>query len=45
MDTDHGIKPEDVLEGDYEIEVAGVRVAADVSLRPMFDPKNEKIRC
>ena len=42
--TDHGIKPEDVLEGDYEIEVAGVRVAADASLRPMYDPKNEKIR-
>ncbi len=43
--TDHGIKPDDVLEGKYEIEVAGVRVPADVSLRPMFDPKNEKIRC
>jgi glycine cleavage system aminomethyltransferase T len=43
--TDHGVKPEEVLDGDYEIEVAGVRVAADASLRPMYDPKNEKIRC
>jgi 4-methylaminobutanoate oxidase (formaldehyde-forming) len=43
--TDHGIKPDEVLEGDYEIEVAGVRVAAAASLRPMYDPKNEKIRC
>ncbi len=34
----------EVPEGDYEIEVAGVRVAADASLRPMYDPKNEKIR-
>jgi glycine cleavage system T protein len=43
--TDHGIKPEEVLDGNYEIEVAGVRVAADASLRPMYDAKNEKIRC
>jgi 4-methylaminobutanoate oxidase (formaldehyde-forming) len=43
--TDHGVKPDEVLEGDYEIEVAGERFAADVSLRPMYDPKNEKIRC
>ena len=34
-----------VLEGSYEIEVAGVRIAAEASLRPMFDPSNEKIRC
>ncbi len=43
--TDRGYKPEDLLEGAYEIEVAGVRFAADASLRPMYDPKNEKIRC
>ena len=43
--TDHGVKPDEVLEGNYEIEVAGVRYAAEASLRPMFDPKNEKIRC
>jgi 4-methylaminobutanoate oxidase (formaldehyde-forming) len=41
----NGAKPENVLDGKYEIEVAGVRVPADASLRPMFDPKNEKIRC
>jgi len=29
---------------DYEIEVAGVRHAASASLRPMFDPKNERIK-
>lgn len=42
---DHGVKSEDLLEGRYEIEVAGVRVATDVSLKPMYDPQNEKIRC
>lgn len=42
--TNHSIKPDKVLDGNYEIEVAGVRVAADVSLKPMYDPQNEKIR-
>jgi 4-methylaminobutanoate oxidase (formaldehyde-forming) len=43
--VDKGEKPDEILDAKYEIEVAGVRVAADASLRPMFDPKNEKIRC
>jgi glycine cleavage system aminomethyltransferase T len=30
---------------DYEIEVAGVRYPATASLRPMYDPKNERIKC
>jgi glycine cleavage system aminomethyltransferase T len=30
---------------DYEIEVAGVRHAATASLRPLYDPKNERIKC
>jgi 4-methylaminobutanoate oxidase (formaldehyde-forming) len=30
---------------DYEIEVAGIRHPALASLRPLFDPKNERIRC
>ena len=29
---------------DYEIEVAGVRHAATASLRPLYDPKNERIK-
>lgn len=36
---------DDILDGNYEIEVAGVRVPADASLKPLFDPGNEKIRC
>ena len=33
-----------VTEGRYAVEVAGVRVPAEVSLRPMYDPDNERIR-
>ena len=35
---------EEVLESSYEIEVAGLRVEADVSLRPMYDPKAERVK-
>ena len=30
---------------DYEIEVAGVRYPATASLRPLYDPRNERIKC
>ena len=39
-----GEKATDVLASAYEIEVAGTRVAADVSLKPMYDPKSERVR-
>ena len=29
----------------FEIEVAGERVPAEASLRPMYDPENRRIRC
>ncbi len=34
----------DVLASSYEVDVAGVRVAAEVSLRPMYDPKAERVK-
>ena len=34
----------DVLASSYEIDVAGVRVKAEASLRPMYDPKSERVR-
>ena len=34
----------DVLASSYEIDIAGVRVKAEVSLRPMYDPKSERVK-
>ncbi len=34
----------EVLASDYEVDVAGVRVAAEVSLKPMYDPKSERVK-
>jgi 4-methylaminobutanoate oxidase (formaldehyde-forming) len=33
-----------IQEGEWEIDIAGKRYPAEVSLRPMYDPKMEKIR-
>jgi 4-methylaminobutanoate oxidase (formaldehyde-forming) len=30
---------------DYEIEIAGVRWPVEASLRPLYDPKNARIKC
>ena len=32
-----------VMEGRYEIEIAGTRYAARPSLEPLYDPGNERI--
>ena len=42
VDLEPGADP---LALSYEIEVAGVRYAAEASLRPMYDPENRRIRC
>ena len=34
----------DVLASSYEIDVAGVRVKAEASLKPMYDPKSERVK-
>jgi len=39
-----GEKLGDVLSSFYEIEVAGERFAAEVSSRPMYDPKSERVK-
>jgi 4-methylaminobutanoate oxidase (formaldehyde-forming) len=41
----NGAVVESVGADDYEIEVAGVRHPATASLRPLYDPKNERIKC
>jgi 4-methylaminobutanoate oxidase (formaldehyde-forming) len=43
--VDPGTVTSDMQAGDFEIEVAGVRVPAEASLRPLYDPRNERIRC
>ena len=45
VQTEPGQSVADILAGTYAIEVAGERIAADASLRPMYDPDNERIRC
>ncbi len=42
---DEPLKAEIVNSGDWEIGVAGKRVKAIASLKPLFDPAMEKIRC
>ncbi len=34
----------DLLSSTYEIEIAGTRHAAEASLKPMYDPKAERVR-
>lgn len=38
------ITPAWIREGTWEVDVAGTRYPARASLRPLFDPKNEKIK-
>lgn len=33
-----------VLASDYEIEIAGERFSAEASLKPMYDPKSERVK-
>jgi glycine cleavage system aminomethyltransferase T/glycine/D-amino acid oxidase-like deaminating enzyme len=39
-----GVTKEYLQEGQFEIEVVGVRYPVKASLRPMYDPKNEKVK-
>jgi 4-methylaminobutanoate oxidase (formaldehyde-forming) len=39
-----GEKADSVLASAYEIEVAGTRVKAKASLKPMYDPTSERVK-
>jgi 4-methylaminobutanoate oxidase (formaldehyde-forming) len=39
-----GESADEVLASTYEIDVAGTRVRAEASLRPIYDPKSERMR-
>jgi len=37
-------RPQDLLASEFEIEIAGRRVAAEASLKPLYDPQSERVR-
>ena len=39
-----GERAADVLASSYEIDVCGVKVKAEVNLKPMYDPKSERVK-
>ena len=39
-----GEKPDEMLASPYEIEIAGERYEAEASLKPMYDPKSERVK-
>jgi 4-methylaminobutanoate oxidase (formaldehyde-forming) len=45
VENEGGVTADYIRTGTYEIKVAGVRYPAKASLRPMYDPKGERIRC
>ena len=42
IEHEHGVSVDFVKSGVYEIDIAGERYPAKASLRPMYDPKNER---
>jgi 4-methylaminobutanoate oxidase (formaldehyde-forming) len=44
VEHEDGITTDFVRGGSYEIQVAGAMVPAKASLRPMYDPKGERVR-
>ncbi|HSG96066.1 MAG TPA: glycine cleavage T C-terminal barrel domain-containing protein, partial [Afifellaceae bacterium] len=39
-----GETPDGILGSAYEVEVAGARIAATASLKPLYDPKAERVK-
>jgi len=44
VENEKGVSADYIKSGTYEIQVAGVRYPARASLRPMYDPKGERVR-
>ena len=44
VNHEDGVDADHVRSGSYEIEIAGECFEADISLRPMYDPENRRIR-
>ena len=45
VDVEQGSAASTHADGRFEIEVAGDRIPAEASLRPLYDPDNKRIRC
>jgi 4-methylaminobutanoate oxidase (formaldehyde-forming) len=45
IEREEGFTPADLGAGSFEIDVAGTRVPAQVSLKPFFDPARSRILC
>ncbi len=43
--NDQGVTADFINSGAYEIDVAGKRIAATASLKPLYDPENKRVRC
>ena len=39
-----GEKIEELLESSYQIDVAGTKVSAEASIRPMYDPSSKLLK-
>jgi 4-methylaminobutanoate oxidase (formaldehyde-forming) len=44
VENEAGVSSDYVTSGTFELEVAGVRYPARASLRPLYDPGNERVR-
>ena len=44
-DPEHGVDRDKVLSGRYELELATLRVPAEVFLDPLYDPSMSRIKC
>jgi len=43
VDHEAGVTADFVKSGSFEIQVAGERIPAKASLRPMYDPENLRV--
>jgi 4-methylaminobutanoate oxidase (formaldehyde-forming) len=44
VEDEAGVTKEYIQDGTFEIQVIGERYPAKASLRPLLDPKNERVR-
>jgi 4-methylaminobutanoate oxidase (formaldehyde-forming) len=45
IEAEEAITPKFIASGEWEVDIAGVRFPAQASLRPLYDPRNERIKC